>query len=661
MEKKSLVVVTHFINPHLFWYHKVDDFRGLDEIEQQLQLIPKTDLARSSNYYPKLGEKIAVHFVSWNKIVRAKVLREAKWQNEFFVWALDYGFPFRTKRKYIQHLPTKLASQTNRIQCGGLANILPAEIAYDYMESNSAETGKDNWRQSACDVLEKLLRDAVSIIFVEQFQSIDNRHWGNLIMTNQKGKVFNAREHLLSAKFAIEKAMKFQDICLKLTTVLIPKFRSNNWKLALKANIITENKIEGWHTRNKRQNVLIDAKSVTKSNISQDDSMPKNFNSSGSKSKRVEVGIINNYIGKCATLVKKKAAPDNLKKLRDEDFIVKNKTTSEGNWSPDIPNASCVSTQKLLKLRHEDVHGEEDYSKDGSRNTSDITSHSSPIAKRYQQLMELRSKYKEDGAHVKNSSFLGTSVPSFTNHNKTLDVKRTKPTLRKVRIAVDSFSSMKHQKYESLQQASFPNHNKPRQPTHQSYIKSSKSDLSASYVHSDIKKDKENVRQNSIKTGSEISSNVFSVNNTRGEQEKLANSRMLKPTNEVNPRNVKKNLKSPFYDPILAPVDFNVSGLTIYRNEEHGWRQIKTTKFDKLTKNTEMKKEVFVKKQKKSSSLEGILSKKPQESAKKRTNFLGEDSVTMSDKHGKDDFVKERKNTRTKQSPTWMIAKSIRI
>ncbi|KAI9584131.1 hypothetical protein GQX74_010466 [Glossina fuscipes] len=596
MEKKNFVVVTHFINPYLFWYHKVDDFCELDEIERQLQLIPKANLARTSNYCPKLGETIAVNFVAWNKLIRAKILREAKWPNEFFVWALDYGFPFRTKKKYIQHLPTKLGSQINRIQCGGLANILPAEIAHDHTESNSAAAGKDNWRQTACDVLEKLLMDAVSIIFVEQFQSIDNHHWGNLIIANPKGKVFNAREHLLSTKFALGNVMKFQDITLRLTTTSIPKYRSNNWRLALKANIIKENKIGDWHTRNKQQNVLTDGESVKKSNILQDDSMSANFNSSGSKLKKVEVRIAYNYIGKCGTLVKKKAAADNLEKLTDEDFIVKNKITSEENLSPNLAKACCMSTQKLLKQRHEYVHGEEDYSKDESKNISDITSYTSPITKRCQQLLELRSKYKEDQADMKKSSFLGTSMPSVENHNKSVGIKKNRRILQKGRISVDSSSSMKYQKCESLQQASLPNQNKTRQATHQSYIRSSKNDRSAFYMHSAMRDDKENVRQKSIKTGNEITSNVFSVKNTRSEQEKFSNSRKLKPAKEVNPRNVKKNSEFPFRDPILVPVGFNVSGLPKYRNEEFRWHQRKTTEFDKLAKSTEMKKEVFAKK-----------------------------------------------------------------
>uniref|UniRef100_A0A1A9VI41 Tudor domain-containing protein n=1 Tax=Glossina austeni TaxID=7395 RepID=A0A1A9VI41_GLOAU len=278
MHNKINIAVTHFINPHLFWYRNVHDFHELNQIEQQLQTWKNT--ARDIAYHPKLGEKVAVSFVAWNKVkvVRAEILCEVKWLNEFIVWALDYGFPFRTKIEFIHQLPKKMMRQINHIHCGGLANILPGENEYDYVKGKSSMIKKDNWTQRVCDILEKLLITTHTITFVEEFQSRDGRHWGNLMIVNHKGQVFNAREHLLSAHHAVA-IEKFEAIALKLKTINVQRFLSNSGKLTTRTNIIRGNmgsyckiqktesaiydfvkrKVEDWYIRNKRDNHMIDA------------------------------------------------------------------------------------------------------------------------------------------------------------------------------------------------------------------------------------------------------------------------------------------------------------------------------------------------------------------------------------------------------------------
>uniref|UniRef100_A0ABK9NGN7 Ubiquitin-like protease family profile domain-containing protein n=1 Tax=Glossina morsitans morsitans TaxID=37546 RepID=A0ABK9NGN7_GLOMM len=168
--------------------------------------------------------------------------------------------------------------QINHIHCGGLANILPGENEYDYVEGKSSMIKKDNWTQRVCDILEKLLITTHTITFVEEFQSKDGRHWGNLIIVNNKGQVFNAREHLLSAEHAVA-IEKFQTIALKLKTINVQRFLSNSGKLTTRTNIIKGNmancckiqktesaiydfvkrKVEDWYVRNKRDNHMIDA------------------------------------------------------------------------------------------------------------------------------------------------------------------------------------------------------------------------------------------------------------------------------------------------------------------------------------------------------------------------------------------------------------------
>ncbi|XP_037882051.1 putative ATP-dependent RNA helicase SoYb [Glossina fuscipes] len=417
MQKENSIVVTHFINPHLFWYHKADDFHELHEIEEQLQLIHNNQ-ARDFNYHPKLHEKIAVKFVAWNKIIRAEILGEAGWQKEFIVWALDYGFPFRTKEEYVFRLPTKMTRQIDHIRCGGLANILPAETEYDDMEGKLVLVKKDNWRQNACDILDQFLMDAASITFVEEFKSPGNRCWGNLIVGNHKGRFFDARERLLSAKLALEEPTKFQEIIPKLKTISILQYLSNNGRLTKKTNTIrgkitdlcvvqnstsaidenAKRKVEDWRARNKRQNDLIDVATVTESSISRemtadgvtfDDSVSaKNFYLSENDVKKVNVGIIN-YIGKAGALAKIKVAGDELRWPGDEYFKVRIEINPVENSSPDLTNAS-MRTENLLRLRSKYAHLEENCSNDMSTSISIVASYASILSRRSQQLMELR-------------------------------------------------------------------------------------------------------------------------------------------------------------------------------------------------------------------------------------------------------------------------------
>uniref|UniRef100_A0A1A9WB02 Tudor domain-containing protein n=1 Tax=Glossina brevipalpis TaxID=37001 RepID=A0A1A9WB02_9MUSC len=540
MQKES-VVITHFINPHLFWYHKVDDFRELYDIQQQQQqLIGKSK--RGLNYYPQLSEKVAVNFVPWNQIIRAEVLCEAQRQKEFVVWALDYGFPFRTKKEHIYHLPTEMARHIDHIRCGGLANILPAEIEYDIMESDLVMKEKDYWRQNACEILEKFFLDAASITFVEQFESTNNHHWGNLIVVNYKGKVLDVREHLLSAKFALEDAKKFRDINLKLKTISIPQYLSNCGKLTAKTNTIkadtshqcvvqksasaidefAKRKVEDWHARNKSQNDLIDVASVTESNVSVemnvddvtfDDSVPaKNFTLLPNENGELNIAITN-YIGKAGTLAKIRVGRDDLKWPGHEHFKVKLEINSEENSSSSVP------TQQMRKLRNKYGHAEED---------------------RLMRLMRLRRKYKEIETRMANSYSLQTIVSSSSNIDKKLVAKRHESAFQQeLSASAGSLSSLEYQKCERLEHAnSSSSHNESElftvgdiQPSIRNLknIKDKYSHGTPGCTHSVVTNEgKENVKQNLKEMGDEIISNGSSVNITTNEHEALANSDKLK-------------------------------------------------------------------------------------------------------------------------------------
>uniref|UniRef100_A0A1B0ETB3 RNA helicase n=1 Tax=Glossina morsitans morsitans TaxID=37546 RepID=A0A1B0ETB3_GLOMM len=650
-------------------------------------LLIHNNQARDFNYHPKLGEKVAVNFVAWNKTIRAEILGEAGWQKEFIVWALDYGFPFRTKEEYVFRLPTKMTRQIDHIRCGGLANILPAENEYDYMEDYLAVVKKDNWPQSTCDILDKFLMDAASITFVEHFKSTGNHCWGNLFVVDHRGEFFDAREHLLSAKLALEEATKFQEIIPKLKTTSILQFLSNNGKLTKKTNTIrgriadlcvvqnstsaidehAKRKVEDWRARNKRQSDLIDVASVAESSISRemtaddvafDDSVSaKNFNSSDD-GRKVNVGITN-YIGKAGTLAKIKVAEDKLKWPGDEHFKVKIEINRDENSSPDLTNV-CMRTENLLRLRTKYAHLEEDCSNDVSTSISFVASHASSISSRSQQLMELREKYKEHESSLTTLSLGQTYALGIIDHKKTLDAKMDESNSQRLRTAVHSPSLLKDQKCKPSDQTNSITHYEPTKSTRKCAIGGSE-DEKKKHFHgmsyttlSVTNDDKENVEQESIKMESE---------------EELIKSYKLKCPREVNPMNIKKNLASPYNNLIMVPGGFNISRLTNYRNEDSHWHRMKSMPVDKFKKIAETKKEVLTNEQNGYPSLETIPSNRYSEGAKKGRNLLRDDSPTIDEKHAggtvdttafPEDFVIKRRNTPIKRSPPLIIMKSSR-
>ncbi|XP_073832020.1 uncharacterized protein [Musca autumnalis] len=255
------VAITHFINPHLFWYRKIggpdDNFHVLSLLEEKLQSQYRGKPCLDHISRLDVGDIVAVHFVVWNRYIRAEILQKADLQQaEFIVWAIDYGFPLLTKKEHVRYLPEALTGRIDIIHRGGVANIQPAVLDYDHIESNIVMSKQDEWLQRSCDLLEKLLSDAVCTVFIEQFQTANDHHWGELIISNHKGNKFNASSYLQAGKFAIEVDPQiFPKMTVKLKTTHIDPWLSNNRNSKYKFNSIRHNMAEH---NNKMNSAIID-------------------------------------------------------------------------------------------------------------------------------------------------------------------------------------------------------------------------------------------------------------------------------------------------------------------------------------------------------------------------------------------------------------------
>lgn len=233
--QKEIISITHFINPHLFWYHRIDacsdDYYSILKIERELgEYYNNRQGCTQPIRRPQLNDMVAVKFLSWNKLIRARVDYIASFgknvvEGEFIMWAVDYGFPFQTKVDHIFPLPNKLRTPVDYIRCGGLANIVPAEEFF--MKNTMVKKISKKWHQRASDIIEKAINDSEFIVFIKEF-ALDKQDWGELIIKTNMGVKYRVKDHLISLHLATETISNFRDECKKLKTTKFAPWMCNN-------------------------------------------------------------------------------------------------------------------------------------------------------------------------------------------------------------------------------------------------------------------------------------------------------------------------------------------------------------------------------------------------------------------------------------------------
>lgn len=254
MEKEECISITHFINPQLFWYHKVDvqnpDLLESKRIEESVQLLyTAKQSAAIRAHRPQVGEIVAIAFVSWNKFIRARVMHIIKYMktaDEYIVWALDYGFPFQTKMTYIRHMPELYHKQTDYIRVGGIANVVPAELEFDLVTTTSQIMPKPEWSQRCVEMLEKLLNDAASVSFIESFKYDGNerQHFGDMKVIAHSGSTFFVSDYLVKLNHALKCEADFGKKLKNLKTNRIPCWETNKRDIKIIENKLHSLNIE---------------------------------------------------------------------------------------------------------------------------------------------------------------------------------------------------------------------------------------------------------------------------------------------------------------------------------------------------------------------------------------------------------------------------------
>lgn len=96
-----IIIITHTINPHRFWFKYEDSVLNgnapLEQLEIELQkhasLLNQRQLYQSG-YEPEIGDLVVVKHLSWSKWIRARVdtIHVVSTGTKFVLWAIDHGY-----------------------------------------------------------------------------------------------------------------------------------------------------------------------------------------------------------------------------------------------------------------------------------------------------------------------------------------------------------------------------------------------------------------------------------------------------------------------------------------------------------------------------------------------------------------------------------------
>ncbi|XP_055597062.1 putative ATP-dependent RNA helicase SoYb [Uranotaenia lowii] len=197
--------ITHYINPHMFWYKPVSAYvHNMDEKRFQLSIDEYCEthfrqVNDERNYEAFPGETVAVLDFDRNKWCRCVVdgiLEDDGGDKLYNLWSIDDGVPIQSSYRYVNPLPEKFSSEAiSKVKRGAIKNVLPSEWVYDYQEDRLMSKVASRWDDNAIQVLHSIIQNSSKIYF----RSV-TRHrvhnvminFGDLEIVTRKNKVFSA-------------------------------------------------------------------------------------------------------------------------------------------------------------------------------------------------------------------------------------------------------------------------------------------------------------------------------------------------------------------------------------------------------------------------------------------------------------------------------------
>ncbi|XP_058063769.1 uncharacterized protein LOC131213684 [Anopheles bellator] len=241
------VTVTHYINPHCFWYKP--NVAYTPEQQQCLfssKLNDKCVALYGARFFGE--QKVAGRCVAdvpenvvavyntmderWNRCVVDEVINCLGGKRMYRLWALDEGIPIQSSAEFIRPLPAEFKDEPAHAKRGSLMNIFPFETSNRLMR-NAPGGITNKWYAGAVSVMETFLEMASLVSMVEKVEfPLDGEiiHFGDMTVELDTNEVCDV------AQFLYEKcpnqvtqclpSMFFKDI-LQLKTLRVSRYHTN--------------------------------------------------------------------------------------------------------------------------------------------------------------------------------------------------------------------------------------------------------------------------------------------------------------------------------------------------------------------------------------------------------------------------------------------------
>ncbi|XP_058826646.1 putative ATP-dependent RNA helicase SoYb [Topomyia yanbarensis] len=213
----STIRITHYINPHMFWYKPVSAYvHNLEEKRFQLAIDEYCEenfreASADRNYEAFPGETVAVLDFDRNKWCRCvvdEVIEGKDGDKRYSLWAIDDGVPIQSSSQYVNLLPQKFSSDvSSKVKRGAIKNVLPSECIFDNHMDKLISKITLRWDNNASGVLQSIIQNASTIYF----RNVTKHHvhnvlvnFGDLEIVSRKDNFFNAGQILKEIRQATE-------------------------------------------------------------------------------------------------------------------------------------------------------------------------------------------------------------------------------------------------------------------------------------------------------------------------------------------------------------------------------------------------------------------------------------------------------------------------
>ncbi|XP_052861723.1 uncharacterized protein LOC128268618 isoform X2 [Anopheles cruzii] len=180
------ITVTHYINPHCFWYKpNAACMPENEQYEFSVKLNDKCEVLYGGQYIlaqtvkgPNVaeipGNVVAVYNTVqqyWNRCVVDEVIICIGNKRIYRLWALDEGIPIQSSPEYVRPLPEEFKTEPAHAKRGALMNIFPLEPRNYSMDDAPLRMG-NQWYAGAVSMMETLLELALSVSMIERAQVV---------------------------------------------------------------------------------------------------------------------------------------------------------------------------------------------------------------------------------------------------------------------------------------------------------------------------------------------------------------------------------------------------------------------------------------------------------------------------------------------------------